>query len=342
MTHRFPIKEIAAQAGLGTATVDRALNGRAHVSARTKVRVAAALAELERQEHAISAKGRTVWIDVVAEAPARFTTALREEAEAAMTQMAPVVVRLRFTMQDVLTEAQMLAVLARIAKRGSQGVCLKARDTPAIRAAVADLMRRGIPVISVVTDIAGAYAYAGLDNAQAGRVAAALIAREVQDGAVLTSQSRDDFAGEATRIASFRAAMAERAPKVQIIATTDGGGLNHATGAAVGGVLAAQAALRAVYSVSGGNRAICAALTAAGVQPQIFVAHDLDADNLGLLTRGEITLVLHHDLVADMRGAFRHILRFHKLVVDKPDDGPAPLSDIQIILPENVPARFGV
>ncbi|MGB4111442.1 MAG: LacI family DNA-binding transcriptional regulator, partial [Yoonia sp.] len=35
MTHRFPIKEIAAQAGLSTATVDRVINMRPNVSAQT-------------------------------------------------------------------------------------------------------------------------------------------------------------------------------------------------------------------------------------------------------------------------------------------------------------------
>ena len=54
MTHRFPIKEIALQAGLSTATVDRVLNGRAHVSAQTKARVAAAVGELEGQEAQLS------------------------------------------------------------------------------------------------------------------------------------------------------------------------------------------------------------------------------------------------------------------------------------------------
>ena len=45
MTHRFPIKEIALQAGLSTATVDRVMNGRAHVSPQTRRRVEDAIAE---------------------------------------------------------------------------------------------------------------------------------------------------------------------------------------------------------------------------------------------------------------------------------------------------------
>ena len=55
MTHRFPIKEIAAQAGISTATVDRAINKRPHVSPQTQARVRRALEELENQEMLLSA-----------------------------------------------------------------------------------------------------------------------------------------------------------------------------------------------------------------------------------------------------------------------------------------------
>ena len=51
MTHRFPIKEIARQAGLGPATIDRVLNNRANVSPQTRNRVAAALREFFTARH---------------------------------------------------------------------------------------------------------------------------------------------------------------------------------------------------------------------------------------------------------------------------------------------------
>ena len=50
MTHRFPIKGIGAQAGISTATVDRAINNRPHVSPQIQARVKKALQELENQE----------------------------------------------------------------------------------------------------------------------------------------------------------------------------------------------------------------------------------------------------------------------------------------------------
>jgi LacI family transcriptional regulator len=75
MTHRFPLKEIARQAGLSLATVERAIHGRAHVSPQAKARVSAALGELEAQEAQLSARGRRMFFDVVVDAPDRFSRA---------------------------------------------------------------------------------------------------------------------------------------------------------------------------------------------------------------------------------------------------------------------------
>ena len=47
MSHRFSIKEIAHQAGLSTATIDRVINRRPGVRRQTANRVHAAIRELE-------------------------------------------------------------------------------------------------------------------------------------------------------------------------------------------------------------------------------------------------------------------------------------------------------
>ena len=80
MKHPFPLKEIALQSGLSLATVDRALHGRAHVSAQTARRVQAAIVELTRQEGQLAARGRRMFIDIVVEAPRRFSDELRRAA----------------------------------------------------------------------------------------------------------------------------------------------------------------------------------------------------------------------------------------------------------------------
>ena len=85
MSSRFTHKEIAHQAGLSLATVDSVLHGRAHVSLATKDRLHAALQELE-QQYAVSPLRQTrVTLDIVMQAPERFSSAVRAAAGLAAT-----------------------------------------------------------------------------------------------------------------------------------------------------------------------------------------------------------------------------------------------------------------
>ena len=64
--------DIAAQAGLSRATVDRVLHGRAGVRAATVAQVEQAIAELDRQRAQVHLSGRTFLVDLVMQAPDRF------------------------------------------------------------------------------------------------------------------------------------------------------------------------------------------------------------------------------------------------------------------------------
>ncbi len=339
MTHRFPIKEIARQAGLGTATVDRVLNNRAHVSPQTRNRVAAALRELKAQEAQLAAQGRRYIFDVVAEAPQRFSREIRIAAETAARALPGVAVRLRFQFQEIMTEAETLAILARIAKRGSSGICLKARDTAALRQMIAQLDKAGIPVFALVTDLPGSarQAYFGLDNAEAGRTAAYLLAQGLPDrgGNVLTSRSQDSFRGETDRFTAFRDLILTLKPDVQLVDVIGGAGVNSRTLDRLDDVLSRGAPIAAVYSMGGGNAAILRALAAHKQRPAIFVAHDLDRENRQLLAQGAISYVLHHDLGKDMATLFNAALGKPMRSLDQ----TGASSDVQIVTPYNLP-RF--
>lgn len=338
MTHRFPIKEIALQSGISTATVDRVLNGRANVSPQARARVAAALDELAGQEAQIAARGRRVFVDVVVEAPRRFQAKIRQAADRVLPRLSGAVLRPRYSFAERMTGAEAAAHLDRIARRGSGGVCLKARDLPQVRAAVAGLAARRIPVVTIFTDLGAPerIAYAGLDNRAAGRTAAHLVTLATRGpGTVLTTMSDAAFAGEEARFRGFADALRERAPKLGIADASGGGGLDMDTGSRVAAALAQTGDIVAVYSMGGGNRAILAELTRRTIRPRIVIAHDLDHDNRALLAQRRIDLVLEHDLAEDMTAAFGAILHWHRLIPEPP---PLRASDIRIVTPESLPA----
>lgn len=338
MTHRFPLKEVARQAGLGTATVDRAINNRAHVSPQTKARVAAAIAELEGQEAQLAARGRRMFFDFVIEAPTRFSREVKHAAEQVLPQIGGAVCRPRFLMQEIMRQEEVVKALTRIAKRGSHGVCLKVRDLPAIRAAVDRLIVARIPVVTLVTDMTGTgrIAYVGLDNESAGRTAAFLIAKTIGDvpGTVLATRSNDQFLGEEARAAAFAPTLMEQCPQLRIETVSGGSGVPFETSRLINDVVGRLGDLRAVYSMGGGNRAILDVLHQNGVRPEIYIAHDLDQDNRSLIEKARLSFVLHHDLRIDVQCAFQAFLHHHKLVVDAP---LTTISNIQVVTPENVP-----
>ncbi|MDC1481711.1 LacI family DNA-binding transcriptional regulator [Ascidiaceihabitans sp.] len=340
MTHRFPLKEIAQQSGLSTASIDRVLNGRPNVSPQTKARVKRAISELEGQETQLAARGRRMFFDFVIEAPDRFSREVRQAAEQVLPKIGTAVCRPRFVLQPKMSEVEVLSTLARILKRGSQGVCLKVRDLSSIRAAVDRLTKVGIPVVTLVTDLTGTnrIAYVGLDNKSAGRTAAYLIAKSLQttDGTVLTSRSNDLFLGEEEREAEFIKTLNHHAPNLRIVDVTGGQGVHHETALLMDKAVGHLGYLCAVYSMGGGNITILDVLEENKITPDVYIAHDLDKDNRALIEARRISFVLHHDLRIDLENVFQAFLHHHKLL-----NGIllTRISNIQVVTPENIPVE---
>jgi LacI family transcriptional regulator len=339
MAHDFLIKDIAFQAGLSEATVDRVLNGRGGVRRQTEARVAAAIAELRQQESTAAMTGRIYVFDIVMEAPDRFTTAVRQAFEAEAASFLPVAIRLRFHLAEQMREQDMLALLGKIGRRGSHGVVLKAVDTKAVNTAVACLNEAGIPVITLVTDLPHSkrIAYAGADNRAAGETAAYLIGSRCPalPGTVLVTLSSSRFRGEEERETGFRRILRSRYPHLQIADISEGYGKDSTTGALVSATLATNSSIHSVYSIGGGNRAVISAFDKVGRTIVAYVAHDLDEDNVALLHAERLSFVLHHNLAADAASVFRTFLKARHDAATLA--GPS-LSAIEIITPFNLPA----
>jgi LacI family transcriptional regulator len=337
--HPYRIREIAVQAGLSERTVDRVLNNRGGVRASTVREVQQAIADLDRQRSQLRLSGRTFMIDLVMQAPQRFSSAVRDALEAELPSLRPAAVRSRFHFRETGPLEELVATLDRIRSRGSHGVILKAPDLPEIITACLRLIRAGIPVVTLVTDLPGSQrlAYVGMDNRAAGATAAYLMGQWLGDrpASILVTLSRDFFRGEEEREVGFRGAMRSRYPDRSLIEIDNSDGLDETMRGLVLAALDTDPEINAVYSIGGGNMAIVEAFASRRRTCSVFIAHDLDQDNTRLLRDGRISAVLHHDLNQDMRRACHSIMQAHKALPGAVYSWP---SNIHVITPYNMPA----
>lgn len=306
MTANKTIAEIARLAGVGTATVDRVLNDRPGVAAETALKVREAMKTLAVATPARGRPRKAVGYRVAFVLPATRLP-LFDMVDRQIAQMAGDFRHLHITEVTHRFDPGEPERFAKdlVSLEDYDGVVLFAPDVPPIKLAINELVRAGVQVITLMSDVAGSLraSHVGADNRAAGRTAGLLIGRIVgtrHPSAVLLTSHATRYAADIDRRVGFAQILEERFPNIDIIRLLDLPTGEDEACQAVGQMLqqvALQGRVAGVYNIGSCTYGVMRALRSAGVGPDCAsVAHDLTEGNRRLLAAGTLSFVLHQDL----------------------------------------------
>ena len=318
---RITIQDVAREAGVSVATVDRVLNHRPGVRAATVQRVEAAADKLAYQPDRLAARLARArdyrFCFVLPTGTNTFMQNLKTEVEAAAQRLAVERVRIYLRLVDVF-DGQALAEELESLGDDFDGVAVVALDHPAVREAINGLVEAGVKVVTLVSDAPGSKRahYVGVDNTAAGRTAAMLLGRFVgarppergpgKVGLIAGSLALRDHV---ERQFGFEQVMAREFPHLQVLPVREGRDDYEKVEEVTRALLAETPDMVGIYNVGAGNRGIVSALEAARrVDEVVFIAHDLTPFTRKQLVRGWIDAVINQDPGHEVRSAARILL----------------------------------
>jgi LacI family transcriptional regulator len=305
MSQIATIADIARQAGVGTATVDRVLNRRPGVNADTMQRVLQVATEMGslpvRGRPRLSQNFRFSYVLPADGSP--FAALLeRQIAKAAGDLRHGHITEITHRINAV--DANQFA--AQLAELGdSDGIALMAPDLPPVKLAINALVRSGVHVVTLFSDVAGSMreAHIGADNRAAGRTAGLLLARMAGNGGrdtLLLSSQATRLSAQIERRIGFAQVLEERFPQLRVLRTPDLPEDDAGAARALQRFLKKQDdvdRIAGIYNVGSGSAGIAKAVESAGLADHAGVAvHDLTDVHQALLSNGALSYVLHQDL----------------------------------------------
>lgn len=297
MSRRPTIHDVACEAGLSTATVDRVLNAREKVRESTARRVYEA-ARLVGY-HAAPLIGQRVQADlprlrlgvVLHKEKQAFYQTFKAELERAVASASGVRASVQIEFASSQAPADFAALMDGFADR-VDAVAATAVTHPEVTEAVMRLNAKGIPCFALLNDFAQGVRqnYLGLNNMKIGRIAAHLIAMtRHQPGKIAVFVGGYRWHGHELRETGFRSYFREYAPQFTVLDTLVNLETRQLTYEATLDLLNRHPDLRGIYCAGGGMEGAIAALREAR-QP------------------GEVTLVVN-ELTPESRAALvsRHV-----------------------------------
>lgn len=313
---RATLEDVARMAGVSLATVDRVVNRREGVRAKTVARVEAAVAKLGYRADIAAARlarGQTFrFAFVLPTGSNSFMTNLTEQVQRTAEWLASQRGFIDILHVDVL-DPDVLAHTLEELSPAYHGVAVIALDHPRVRAAIDDLAARGVAVVTLVSTAPSARRlhYVGIDNPAAGRTAATLMGRFLsgRKGSVAVIAGSLSLRDHTERQFGFHQILTSEYPDLVVLPVLEGRDDSERTRVLTAELLSRRSDLLGIYSCGAGNRGIAEALEASGrARDVVWIAHELTQFTGRFLVRGTIDAIINQDPGHEARSAARVLL----------------------------------
>lgn len=301
MSRRPTIKDVAREAGVGPATVDRVLNGRMRVREETMRKVAEAAHRIGY--HAASLIDRRLDGSVP---EMTFGFVLHKQRQEFFRNFAHHIERAVAARRDIRgralirfsTEQTPEAFLAGIETVSGQvdALASSAINHQVITREIARLKQSGIATFALLNDFAQGVRenYLGLNNLQVGRTAAWMLTKAMQQpGKIAVFVGGNRWHGHELRETGVRSFVRDSAPQFTVLDTLVNLETRQLTYEATLDLLLRHPDLRGIYVAGGGMEGAIAALRESRPPEKVaLVVNELTEDSRAGLVDGYVTMVI--------------------------------------------------
>jgi LacI family transcriptional regulator len=336
------IVDIADEAGVSPATVDRVLNERHGVRRATADRVIAVARRLNyplpAQMIARPGLNHLNFDFLLPSGPNTFMQNLARHAATIEHSDGIFAARGRVHLVEGFNPAALSRTLLKIGEK-TDGIAMVALEHPLVREAVNTLVGRDVPVATFLSDLSNSrrIGYIGVDNRAAGRTAGYLLGRFIgpHAGKVAMIAGSLSYRGHEEREMGFRHILGEEFPELRIVGVAEGRDDHTRNYAAAKAMLAEHPDLIGIYNIGAGSRGIAEALTELKASRRIvFIGHELTEHTRRHLMEGAMDAVINQDPVHEVTNAMR-LLMNHRAQRDPMIAVEA--TRIEVFVRENLP-----
>jgi len=345
------LADVAREAGVSVATVDRVVNGRPGVKPHTQQLIRETMKSLEMPQLSlpaslqVAASMRPLSFDFILPAgPNTFMQNLENAALSAADDTGLDHITIRCHRVTGFNPAALAETIAKVG-RNTDGMAVVALENPVVREAVNTLSGQEVPVVTLVSDLSSAptIGYVGLDNRAAGRTAGYLMGRfasgrqqDATGSVVMIAGSLSlNYRDHEEREMGFRHALNEQFPGLQIVDRIENQDDYEKAYEQMNDVLERRPELLGIYNIGAGNRGIGNVLQERGVNEGIiFIGHELTSFSRQFLIGGTMDAVINQSPGNQARAAVQ-MLNTH--LNGETIDAALGRTPIEIFVRENLP-----